>query len=307
MAERLALANHKLSQFLAPFELQHIPIIHVRIGEQLLAMDNAGTQLAQWDVDYAWFYAEPSEGGGTDAYYKRVDEWTIGMWDSYCEDGEVYREIRNSLSIGHFWSFRRSAGQPAIINLAYGLIASAVAELTEGYLHSDDGAFSGGPIRSAEFDRQYFVPDLARTFGDASWYESCLDSIREEYHGRPFELKYQRFEDNDLAPHQRLIYYPSGRLYREGPAADDRLFVMLTPYEQVPYLYVAGNLMAKEEQMLIQVMRGLDIKEGYRFGRQPKEMVLDYYNNINLEDRSITFWTNPLFIRNEAAIREQLV
>lgn len=276
----------------------------LRAGSQC----DASARSVKWDEEYAWFYVEPSEGGGTDAYYHNVEPLILDIWDDYGDEGNLYLEVKKSLSIGYYWSFRRSAGQPAIINMAYGVIASALAELTEGYLFSDDGAWDGGPIRSNEFDSQYFDPRKAKSFGDALWYERCLDVIVREYNGQTFELKYQMFEWNDLSPDERLVYHPSGRLFRAGPAANDRLLIMLSKFANIPYLFIECKLIATTEETLLEQLKLIDLTEGFRFTSHSIEKVLEEYQSIilimNRDD--IPFWFNSLCIKDGEAIRTKI-
>jgi hypothetical protein len=69
-----------------------------------------------FDRDSYLFIRIDGVPGGTDGYFRRR---------------ELVRRCR---SVGHTWWFRRSAGQPAIINLAYGFVAAALGELTDGPL-----------------------------------------------------------------------------------------------------------------------------------------------------------------------------
>lgn len=80
------------------------------------------------------------------------------------------------------WSFRRSIGQPGIIVLSYGLISASVAELTNGILWSDDGAwdYERFPAESKDFFDWYFRPDKALDADKADWAKRCIDGIREE-------------------------------------------------------------------------------------------------------------------------------
>ncbi len=66
------------------------------------------------------------------------------------------------------WLFRRSAGQPALVVVLYGFLASALAQLTNGLIYSDDGAwdFERFPARSVAFDGWYLRPEQALS-GDA--------------------------------------------------------------------------------------------------------------------------------------------
>ncbi|MWC29638.1 hypothetical protein [Paenibacillus sp. MMS18-CY102] len=307
IVEVLQLANQKLSKFLQPYELQDVPVIHARLGDRFIAPADTVMDNVLWDVKYAWFYALPSDDGGTDAYYRKVDEDTLNIWDDYSSYGEAYFSVRQSLSVGYYWSFRRSAGQSAIINLAYGFIASALAELTNGYLFSDDGAWHGAPIRPSEFDARYFVPDIAHSYGTAAWYENCLESIVDECGGKPFELRYQLFDDtHELKPEQRLSYHPSGRLFRDGPAIDDQLLVVWSIYNGIPYLLVKCGVIAATEDTWIIQLKLLDLTYGYSVSSQPIEKVLALYDEIDFERENLTFWANPLFIKDAEAVWNQL-
>ncbi|MFC4776001.1 hypothetical protein ACFO9Q_04305 [Paenibacillus sp. GCM10023252] len=308
LVDLLKLANEKLIRFLQPFELRDTPLIYVRLGETIISPNDANTETMNWDVEYAWFYVEPSDGGGSDAYFQKVNEDTIDIWDDYAEYGDIYIEVKKSLSVGHYWVFRRSTGQPAIINLVYGIIASALAELTKGYIFSDDGAWHGGPIRPTVFDSQYFVPSKARSFDDASWYESCLEDIVSGYNGKPIELHYHLFEWHELSFEQRLVYYPSGRLFREGPAKEDRLFIMLSCYDKLPYLFINHMMISATEEFLTRQMSLIDIKYGFRLLNNPIVKVLEEYEKLKiaLDHHDTIFWTNPLCIKDGEEIRRQI-
>ena len=136
-----------------------------------------------WQGDgYSWFYYEDVPGG-TDAYFMTVDDLERQCWEEEAETNKRIREridtVRASLSLGHFWSFRRSAGQPAIINIAYGFLASAVAELTEGFLHSWDCAWDDErlPCTAKDFCRYWFRPEQGLSEGTKSWHKQCLESL----------------------------------------------------------------------------------------------------------------------------------
>ncbi|WP_090719918.1 hypothetical protein [Paenibacillus typhae] len=304
----LELANRKLSRFLEGYEVKQMPQIHVRLDEAILLPGDACLQTADWDAEYAWFYVEPGDGGGTDAYYCKVDELTLEIWDSFREYGDTYINVNDSLSIGHYWSFRRSAGQPAIINLAYGLIASALAELTKGYIYSDDGAWYGRPVGADKFDSLYFIAEKADTIGNALWYENCLEQIVTEYTGKPLDLRYQQFECNERSREQRLVYYPSGRLFSEGPAEEDRLFMMLSLCGDFPYWIINLNDLAVDRDALFQQIRLLDVKNGHRLTNHPVTAFMAEYKNLKilLERPDVDFWANPLCIEDAEVLKRQL-
>ncbi|OXM14639.1 hypothetical protein [Paenibacillus herberti] len=304
----LKLANEKLKHFLQPLELQEVPLICVRLGEKIITPGDTSNETMNWDVEYACFFVEPSEGGGTDAYYHKVDEDTADIWDEYSETGDTYLEVKSSLSVGYFWSFRRSAGQPAIINLAYGFIASALAELTEGFIFSDDGAWYGKPIRSHLFDTEYFDPSKAKSVDDALWYERCLNSIASKYNGKSIEPHHQLFEEHDLSWEQRLVYYPSGRLFKEGPATEDRFFVMLSHFNNLPYWFIDHTMLSATEELLSRQMKLIDIKGGFKLLNHPIAQVMGEYQKLQFALNSLetTFWANPLCIEEGDAIRKQI-
>ncbi|WP_321827729.1 hypothetical protein [Maribacter dokdonensis] len=80
------------------------------------------------------------------------------------------------------WYFRRSAGQPGIINIGYGIIGASVAELTSGILSSTDGAwdYRQFPAESKEFLEFYFRLDKAINDDNAEWARHCISGIEEE-------------------------------------------------------------------------------------------------------------------------------
>lgn len=73
-------------------------------------------------------------------------------------------------------------GQPAIINFSYGILAAALAELTDGLVFSDDSAwdYERFPATSHEVYDWYFRPEAAIDQGRAEWARRCLDSIAAE-------------------------------------------------------------------------------------------------------------------------------
>ena len=138
---------------------------------------------ALWADDlYAWFYV-PSVPGGTDAYFWEIDEDAREMVME--ESGPVERMeekrgfILACLENDHYWHFRRSAGQPAIINAAYGIIAASVAEITNGFIYSADGGwdYERFPAIAEEFYQWYFRPELVLSPEKKEWTERCLRAL----------------------------------------------------------------------------------------------------------------------------------
>ena len=146
----------------------------------------------EWnDNEYAWF-AIDLIAGGTDGYCDKIKDNDIDPENPWwrLEDMElnnktvdnIKEKLEKSKSLDRLWSFRRSAGQPGIIALSYGLISASVAELTNGILWSDDGAwdYQRFPAHSKEFLEWYFRPDKAIKDENADWAKRCIDGIADE-------------------------------------------------------------------------------------------------------------------------------
>jgi len=181
------LATSKLRAFLKEFGIEGDPEITVDLRQKQpevqLLLDMQAP--ARWPEEaYAWFTVPPISGG-TDAYFCRFDELDSEVWAVILERNEkLYSRkdlkelVEECLNTGYYWYFRRSAGQAAIIHLAYGLLASSFAELTEGFIYSDDAPWDRQtfPATAAEFDSWYFRPRLASNL-DKEWAEKCIRRI----------------------------------------------------------------------------------------------------------------------------------
>jgi hypothetical protein len=167
-SEILDRSTQELHRFLESVDIKARPPVHLRLQR---GSDNGHTPFdlrdeARWDKSvYAWFMVGDARGG-TDAYYEDSRAYIQEYWDGQKEGAEYERfrtKIRKSIDVGHWWTFRRSAGQPAIINLAYGLIAASVASLTDGFVDSIDSAWDSDrlPATADDFLSYYFRPALA--------------------------------------------------------------------------------------------------------------------------------------------------
>jgi hypothetical protein len=126
--------------------------------------------------------------GGTDAYFDDDRAKIQEMWEGAFDDPRCKRLeplIRECISTGHRWCFRRSAGQPAIISVAYGLIAASLAAITEGFVTSDDSAWDSErlPALPEEFLTWYFRPEKAIGENFREWSQRCLGYLTEELEG----------------------------------------------------------------------------------------------------------------------------
>lgn len=129
---------------------------------------------------YAWFEVVGLDGG-CDVKYSE-DREAIDVFRDEIKYNKTLPDdfVDRCLDLGRTWSFRRSAGQPATIALAYGYFAAALAELTEGFVYSDDGAWDREqlPLRPAEFYALYFYPE--KTKEHVEWTTRCLEQLRLE-------------------------------------------------------------------------------------------------------------------------------
>lgn len=143
---------------------------------------------ARWGKDtYAWFTVGEVPGG-TDAYFDDDRAGIVKCWDEGLEEPQAKRLeslIRECLASGHRWWFRRSAGQPAVINVAYGLMAASLAALTGGFVTSEDGAWDWQrlPALPDEFLTWYFRPENAIEENFRKWSQQCLGFLAQELDG----------------------------------------------------------------------------------------------------------------------------
>lgn len=146
----------------------------------------------QWkENEYAWFTIK-GIAGGTDAYCESLADPQIDPDDPWWKLSDLKEnnktidnidlKLEKSKKLNRMWYFRRSAGQPGIINIGYGIISASVAELTSGILSSTDGAwdYRQFPTESKEFLEFYFRPDKAINDDNAEWAKRCIGGIEEE-------------------------------------------------------------------------------------------------------------------------------
>ena len=89
--------------------------------------------------------------------------------------------IQACLSNGYYSTFSRGR-QPAIIHLAYGIIAASLAYLTKGFIYSDDAwDYKRFPATASEFFSWYFRLELAIDTRHKEWATECIKLIPEQY------------------------------------------------------------------------------------------------------------------------------
>jgi hypothetical protein len=178
----------ELHRFLESVNITNRPAIDVKLqtckehAQRPLSFHNP----LRWDKNtvYAWF-SVGNVVGGTDAYFGKT-EWLVReFWESELQSpkyAKMEAAIRKGIAIGHYWWFRRSMGQPAIVNLAYGLIAGSLASLTNGIVYSSDSAWDWErmPAFPDEFLSWYFRPEKALEENFREWSKRSIEAIKRE-------------------------------------------------------------------------------------------------------------------------------
>jgi hypothetical protein len=129
---------------------------------------------------YAWFEVVGIDGGCDVTYSEDRDEIEVFRDEIKYNKSLPDEFVDRCLDLGRRWAFRRSAGQPCVVSLVYGYVAAAFAELTEGFIYSDDGAWDRDmmPMGPAEFYATYFYPEKTREH--AEWAQRCLRQLETE-------------------------------------------------------------------------------------------------------------------------------
>lgn len=184
-AELLDISNKRIKTYLTSLGVVRSVIVDVEVHNNTDHSNinfNMNDKLIWHDDSYAWFFIH-GVGGGTDSYYYKTTELDKEIWKEEFKTNikaqQLHDTICRSMRIGYRWSFRRSAGQPGIINLAYGLIAASLAEITDGFIYSDDGAWDHNcfPALAEDFFEWYFKPKFVRKSDDKVWIQDCIKSI----------------------------------------------------------------------------------------------------------------------------------
>jgi hypothetical protein len=140
---------------------------------------------ARWsETTYAWF-SIAGLAGGTDAYFLEFDKLDRWIWLEECERHQYAAwkgQILSALAIGHSWQFRRSAGQPASICVAYAVIAAQLATACGGFIDSGDSAWDYTllPAWPSAFLEKYFDPTATKSQDMAGWARRCIAALHSE-------------------------------------------------------------------------------------------------------------------------------
>ena len=187
--EVLELANMNINDFLSAIGVRrnvtvNVNLINIETYERkTLIYDDI---MVSDEEHYAWFYID-NIPGGSDCYYHRNVPIDREVWeDELCTNLNAQKNqltIRSNMEIGYQWSFRRSAGQPAIVALSYGMLAASLAKLTNGIIYTDDGAwdYSLFPVTANDFCMWYLKPELAVSEEYRIMAQDCINRLRSEF------------------------------------------------------------------------------------------------------------------------------
>ena len=98
-------------------------------------------------------------------FYYELSDMDNEIWNDELKINSRAVLLEDSITLnkkaGHFWSIKRTAGQPAIISLMYGFVAMAVSAETNGFIYSSDGAwdYNKMPLEWEELYVQYMNID----------------------------------------------------------------------------------------------------------------------------------------------------
>ena len=133
----------------------------------------------------------------TEQYYTSININNEGFIYIFCNklsdlDDEIWTDepiaenaqrlkekIIKNKEIGYSWQVKRTAGQSAIASLIYGYIAIAIAEETNGFIYSDDGAweYRTFPILPDDFRKEYLMPEQLEKSKNMEWYNNMINEI----------------------------------------------------------------------------------------------------------------------------------
>lgn len=138
-----------------------------------------------WTEDqYAWFFVDGVAGGADCYFWHHSDIDKQGWQEDLCSEKYSFtmkQRMQGCIANNHYWNIRRSAGQPAIIVLAYGMVAAAIASETHGLVYSGDGAwdYDSLPAEASDFLQHYFRPEMTTDTSLLDFTTSCIQSLQD--------------------------------------------------------------------------------------------------------------------------------
>ncbi|MCF2674785.1 hypothetical protein [Fusobacterium varium] len=105
------------------------------------------------DTEYDIYQLNIKEGNAIFVFFHNYNDLYIEFLISDLKNEINEKEIYKTIKLGYMWSIKRTAWQPVLANILYGFVAIAIAELTNGLIYSDDGAwnFKEIPLKAEEF------------------------------------------------------------------------------------------------------------------------------------------------------------
>ncbi|MFT3870045.1 MAG: hypothetical protein QM715_16480 [Nibricoccus sp.] len=184
-SEVVMLAHRRLTEFGTKHGLGTIPPLTFTLHNQDEEVSEIGRDAPMiWPEDnYVWFQFGDILGG-SDAYCRILDEEGLACWEEQIKVHEPARSIashvRRCVNTRRWWYFRRSAGQPAIVNLGYGFLAAALAEITNGIIYSEDNAWEYDqlPCSAEKFYDLYFNPAQTQDSDRKEWIKRNLADLK---------------------------------------------------------------------------------------------------------------------------------
>lgn len=189
--EVLSLGTENFHKFLASQQITARPKLEVRLfqkrGDTPIPLDL--TSPATWSEEhYAWFHVAGVLERGTDVYFGQNSDFDENFKHEEIQTQENLlgtAQVQACLSVRHHWWFRRRAGASGTVSLLFGILAASVAKLTNGLVHSSDGAWdiSMLPATPDDFLSFYFLPKYAGA--EREWVRERLDSLAKELASQP--------------------------------------------------------------------------------------------------------------------------
>lgn len=188
LGELLELGARRVRERLAFLGLPAIRTLTATVregGEPLLAQV-APTHASVMNVGQQLLVCDERDGSAFSLSMERVDDTEREYWRGLCAEHPPAMAltscIEDSLSLGYYWRLSRYFGASALIQLAHGLYAGALAELTEGFVFSDDKAwdYSRLPCRASALYGVYLYPEQHSQSDWAADAETFLQRLRRE-------------------------------------------------------------------------------------------------------------------------------
>lgn len=160
VADVVRVAHTRILSRLAEMAAKEVP----RLTASARFDAGRSTEQAQSDgLDGAWWFAVEGHSAGVEMRYYDCRADIVLFRDEIRWSGSLPAAlVDHCLGQGRMWCFKSSAGHAPITELAFGYLAAAVAELTQGFIHSDDGAWhrASMPMLAESFYKSYLRAEM---------------------------------------------------------------------------------------------------------------------------------------------------